>query len=87
MKVIETVYTGHDWMSGEDDVDRSVEVKLVDDEGNLIKGVEFGEGEPEDMVLFRDLNDAYNIADLVRKAYELGRDGIEVTFESKSEEQ
>lgn len=38
------------------------------------------------MTLNRDLSDAYSIADLVEKAYELGRDGVVVSFESNTEE-
>lgn len=86
MKVVQTVFTGHCWRSGEDDVDRRVEVALIDDEGLNVMSVGFSEGEPEDMTLGRDLNDAYSIADLVEKAYELGRDGVVVSFESTTEE-
>lgn len=86
MKVVQTVYTGDDWMSGEKDVDRKVEVALIDDEGKTIQNVRFGEGEPEDMKLFRDLSDAYEIADLVEAVYELGRKGVAVSFENKTEE-
>ncbi|QIG62576.1 hypothetical protein [Sporosarcina phage Lietuvens] len=86
MRVIQTVYTGHDWMTGEDDVDRRVEVSLIDDEGKTLSSVGFSEGEPEDMTLGRDLNDAYSIADLVEAAYELGRKGVEVDFDSVTEE-
>lgn len=86
MKVVQTVFTGHDWMSGEDDVDRCVEVALIDDEGKRLLSVSFSEGEPEDMTLNRDLNDAYDIADLVERAYELGRDGVVVSFDINTEE-
>lgn len=83
MKIVETIYTGHNWMSG-DDVDRCVEVTLIDDEGKVISSVSFAEGEPEDMVLFRNLSDAYSIAGLVKEAYELGHRGVDVKFESKT---
>lgn len=86
MKVIETVYTGHNWMSGEDGVDRCVEVKMVDEDGERHGLVSFSEGEPEDMTLGRDLSDAYGIAGLVSMAYDLGRRGVEVSFESNTEE-
>lgn len=86
MKVVQTVYTGHNWRSGEDDVDRCVEVALINDAGKKVQRVSFSEGEPEDMTLFRDLSDAYDIADLVEKAYELGRRGVDVSFESTTEE-
>lgn len=86
MKIVQTVYTGNCWRSGEDNVDRRVEVALTDDEGKTLHSVGFAEGEPEDMVLFRDLSDAYDIASLVEAAYELGRKGVEVTFENTTEE-
>lgn len=86
MKIVQTVFTGHCWMSGEDNVDRCVEVALVDDEGKKVQRVSFAEGEPEDMKLYRDLSDAYDIASLVEAAYELGRKGVEVTFETTTEE-
>lgn len=31
MRVVQTVFTGHCWRSGEDNVDRRVEVALIDD--------------------------------------------------------
>jgi len=86
MKVVETIYKGHDWMSGEDDVDRCVEVALYNEKGERLNSVSIGEGEPEDMKLFRDLSDAYSIYDLVRDIYEYGRKGIEIKFETKTEE-
>ena len=86
MKVIETIYTGHNWMTGEDDIDRCVKVALINDEGKQLNSVSFSEGEPEDMTLYRDLSDAYTIYDLVRDAYEYGRKGVEIQFEKKTEE-
>lgn len=32
----------------------------------------FGSGEPEDMILGRDLNDAYSIGEMIKAAYEAG---------------
>lgn len=86
MKVVQTVYTGDCWRSGESDVDRRVEVALINDKGKVVHSVGFSEGEPEDMVLYRELEDAYEIAALVKAAYELGRKGVEVTFEDVTEE-
>ena len=86
MKIVETVFKGHDWRSGEDNVDRCVVVSIHNYEGDLIYSVTIGEGEPEDMTLERDLSDVYSIYDLVRKAYELGREDVEVKFERNTEE-
>lgn len=83
MKVVETIYTGYDWKSGEENVDRCVEVALYNDEGKRLNSVSFSEGEPEDMTLYRDLSDAYTIYDLVRAVYEYGRKGVEIQFEKR----
>ena len=45
------------------------------------QSISIGEGEPEDMYLFRDLSDAYHIADAIRLAYEAGRRGEEFEYE------
>jgi len=67
MKVIETVSKG-EWGN-----DGRIEIQVVTD--TFIGSVEFGEGEPEDMTLNRDLSDAYNIASLISAAYEAGKKG------------
>jgi hypothetical protein len=36
-----------------------------------------GRGEPEDMSLDRDLNDAYRVVDLMKLAYDAGKNGEE----------
>ena len=43
--------------------------------------VSFGNGEPEDMTLNRDLNCAYSIPDMVKLAYEAGKNGEELIIE------
>ena len=87
MRVVETIYKGNDWRSGEEDVDRQVEVSLVDDYDKKVAGVSFSEGEPEDMTLHHDLlSDAYGILGLVEHVYELGLAGVEVTFNCDEEE-
>lgn len=87
MKIVRTVYTGNCWRSGATDVDRRVETAIINTDGTTMNSVEFSEGEPEDMVLFRDLSDAYDIIDLLELAYELGRDGVEMTVEYNTEEE
>ena len=86
MRVVETIYTGYDWMSGDEDVDRRVEVSLVDDHYKKVASVSFAEGEPEDMKLHRNLSDAYGILGLVEHVYKLGLAGVEVTFDCDEEE-
>lgn len=84
VKITEVITVSEDWMSGETR-DRNVEVTLIDDD-KRVESVSIGEGEPEDAVLFRDLNDAYSIFDLVKKAYEYGKQGVEIEFTRETEE-
>lgn len=80
MKVVQTTRT-----SSEHGSDSWLELVVISDNGEA-NSVSFGEGEPEDMYLFRDLSDAYNIEDLVRIAYEAGKRGEDYVFEEKEEE-
>jgi hypothetical protein len=45
----------------------------------------FGNGEPEDMTLGRDLSDAYSIEDMLVMAYEAGKSGEELEIDSITE--
>lgn len=47
--------------------------------------VEFWDGEPEDANLARDFSDCFSIVDLMRRAYEAGKNG-EDFIETSSEE-
>ena len=78
MKIVETNRRGD---YGED---CHIEISLTTDtyEGS----VSFGEGEPEDMTLGRDLCDAYSISSLLMEAYEAGRRGETYSYESGEEE-
>lgn len=80
MKVIETTS-----MFGEDGGESHIKVELFCDNGDK-ESVSFGEGEPEDMYLFRDLSDAYSLVSLVRVAYEAGKRGEEFILEELTEE-
>ncbi|MCG7407731.1 hypothetical protein MH117_09875 [Paenibacillus sp. ACRRX] len=66
----------------------SVRVKLVDDVGNAIKSASIYAGESEDATFYRDLDGAFNIADLVKVAYEAGKRGetLEYEFVDESED-
>ena len=57
----------------------SVETK----EGKI--SASFGEGEPEDMTLGRDLSDAYHIQDMLILAYNAGKNGENLTIEVTEE--
>lgn len=67
-------------MYGEGGDDSSITVQLTNQEGKTIS-VGFGEGEPEDMFLFRDLSDAYNLVDFAKFAYLAGKNGEDWDFE------
>lgn len=76
MKVIETHYynnSDHSEASG-------IEVEIYNAKG-VTCSVTIGEGEPEDMYLFRDLSDAYYISELIRIAYEEGKNGEDFEYE------
>ncbi len=72
MKIVETVTSG-EWG------DAHIEIELITDSDKT--SCSFGEGEPEDMTLNRDLSDAYNIADMLIIAYEAGKRGEELEHE------
>jgi hypothetical protein len=48
--------------------------------------VRFRDGEPEDFVMARDLNDAYKIKDLITMAYEAGKRGEEMLLSEINDE-
>lgn len=76
MKLIET----HEFYNSDHDGVSQVNIELITDAGEKMD-ISIGEGEPEDMYLFRDLSDAYSIADMVMMAYEAGKRGEELDYE------
>lgn len=76
MKVIET----HEFYNSDHDDASQVTIEVVRDNGEH-NSVSIGEGEPEDMYLFRDLSDAYSIYHLVKMAYKSGKAGEELEYE------
>lgn len=73
MKVIQTTYIGE---YGDNGI--SVEIRRDNGEGETVS---FIEGEPEDMSLSRDLIDAYSLVNLVKMAYEAGKEKETINFE------
>jgi len=69
----------HEFFSADHDNVSSVTV-IVETEHET-GAVAFGEGEPEDMYLFRDLIDAYDISDLLKMAYYAGKRGESLEYE------
>lgn len=76
MRVIET----HEFYNSDHEDASQVTVEVIRDNGDEYS-VSIGEGEPEDMYLFRDLSDAYSISDLIKLAYEAGKAGEEFNYE------
>lgn len=50
---------------------------------NEKRAASFHDGEPEDGTLGRDFNDCYNIGELMKQAYEAGKNGEEFELVSK----
>lgn len=69
--------------AGEYDADTRISVELTTDDTNAHLSI--GEGEPEDMTLFRDLSDVYQIPDMLRAAYEAGKRGEPISEEEETE--
>jgi len=64
----------------------TIEIEINTEDFNT--KITFGSGEPEDMCLARDLNDAFSIEDMLIAAYEAGKRGetIEVNHEKEEED-
>jgi hypothetical protein len=65
--------------------DKRISVTLTTDEVETHFSV--GRGEPEDMTLDRDLEDAYAVPDMLRAAYEAGKRGEPFEEEETTEEE
>jgi uncharacterized protein YrzB (UPF0473 family) len=72
-------------VSDEHGEDAYFELIVTCDNGDT-KNVVFGDMEPEDAHLFRDLSDAYNIETLVKMAYEAGKRGEEYMYTEEVDE-
>lgn len=60
-------------LKSNDDGDTRITVTLTTEEQQSTFSI--GEGEPEDMTLYRDLTDAYAVPDMLRAAYQAGKNG------------
>lgn len=76
MKVVET----HEFNNSDHDDASHVTIEVTLHNGEH-SSVSIGEGEPEDMYLFRDLSDVYDIVDLIRLSYNAGKNGEEFEYE------
>ena len=58
---------------------------VTNDKGE-VKRFSIGSGEPEDMYLFRDLSDALTVPELMRMAYEAGKNGEAFVIEDTNDD-
>lgn len=75
----------HEFFNSDHEDASQVIVEVITNTGK--DSVSIGEGEKEDMYLFRDLSDAYSIANLVTLAYEAGKAGEEFIYEFHEEKE
>ena len=75
MRVVET----HEFNNSDHGGVSQVTVEVFTNDGK--RTVSIGEGEPEDMTLFRDLSGALSISDLISMAYQAGKNGEEFEYE------
>ena len=80
MKITEIIYKEKDEYNDDDINDFRVQVCVKPEIADGIT-VSFGQGEPEDMSLDRDLSDAYSIFDLAIMAYVAGKNGEKLEME------
>jgi hypothetical protein len=69
----------HEFYNSDHDGASNLTICIATKEGT--SSISIGEGEPEDMYLFRDLSDAYDIADLLHMAYQAGLRGEEYEYQ------
>ena len=81
MKITETHCLG-EW-----DNTTSIEILMENEDGDELRFY-LSEGEPEDMIFGRNLNDAYSIAKMLKAAYDAGKrdEKLEYVFERNTDE-
>ena len=81
MKITETHCLG-EW-----DNTTSIEILMENEDGDELRFY-LSEGEPEDMIFGRNLNDAYSIAKMLKAAYDAGKrdEKLEYVFERNKDE-
>ena len=65
----------------------SIEILMENEDGDELRFY-LSEGEPEDMIFGRNLNDAYSIAKMLKAAYDAGKrdEKLEYVFERNKDE-
>nr|DAN43880.1 MAG TPA: hypothetical protein [Caudoviricetes sp.] len=81
MKITETHCLG-EW-----DNTTSIEILMENEDGDELSFY-LSEGEPEDMIFGRNLNDTYSIAKMLKAAYDAGKrdEKLEYVFERNKDE-
>ena len=81
MKITET------YCLGEWDNTTSIEILMENEDGDELSFY-LSEGEPEDMIFGRNLNDTYSIAKMLKAAYDAGKrdEKLEYVFERNKDE-
>lgn len=81
MKITETHCLG-EW-----DNTTSIEILMENEDGDELSFY-LSEGEPEDMIFERNLNDTYSIAKMLKAAYDAGKrdEKLEYVFERNKDE-
>lgn len=70
----------HEFYNSYHDDASNIIIEIIRDNEETLE-ISLGEGEPEDMYLFRDLNDVYSISDLIKMAYDAGKAGEDFEYE------
>lgn len=83
MRLVETYNTTNNWEYRQG----PWTLEIIDETGKSTHRVSFSEGEPEDMTFGRDLSDVFSISNLVRAAYEAGRNGEVLHYEYVEEKE
>lgn len=74
----------HEFYNSDHDDASNVIIEIIRDNLETLR-ISIGEGEPEDMYLFRDLSDVYSITDLIKMAYDAGKAGEDYEYEAFEE--
>ena len=79
--------TTKDYLYGEDygEGPQITSQSIVFEHGEFERSYSVGEGEPEDMTFGRDLDYVDSIEGMIRHAHKLGKEGVEIEYNSIEE--
>lgn len=78
LTIVETCIDAND----DNDWRDSLSISVVSDTAKFTKTLNFSDGEPEDNNCSRNFADVYGIVDLLKIAYEAGKNGEDITIRS-----